>query len=809
MASKTTMLRCLVAAITSASAMATAPVFAETIETIVVTSQARQQTAEEVPIAIQVVTMEQIAELGAANLSDMNGYFPGFNVSGQQATQPNYSLRGIGTTDFGIGTDAPVGVYVDGVYTGKTGGALMNFNDIQRVEVLKGPQGTLFGRNSAAGAIAIYTNDPSQNTDAKGHLRVGRFNTRYFDGMANTPLTDTTALRFSFVNSRSDGWETNTTTNKKVGGDNAFGTRLALKWEPSDAFSSILSWEHEDLDQTARPAFGVVKVPAGTRPPVPAVAANFVNPITAPLENDAPSSETRKFDGATLRIEVPIGDITFNSTTAYRHFKSFNQQDNDGTANILTYLDTINAETNTSWQQEFRLAAENDLLDWVAGVSFFHSKSTQQSDVNVYTDSIDTLVANQAGIDIATPYAQAFDNGLLSQNLYGNRWTEIMRNNNTAKAASLYGDVIWHLASAVNLTTGLRYTRDTKSATWRVPPRSAPGLDPFASELASAATLLNGAFPGLGDPLLAQNLVFADAAVAAQSTSSASHTWNDLSPRAVLDYRWSPDTMLFASISRGYQAGGYNVFVPGGRFDPEHMTNYEIGVKNYFPDTGLTLNASVFHYRFTNLQDIQLSQTSSGVPVYVINNSDQSATGVDFDGAFKLSDDVRLFAAAEYISQHYDKKIFTSNYRTDANGDTLQLDLQHQPVGTPLLTLMTGINVGWDLLDGRTDLTLQGTYTSEARCNDKIREEYGCLDDSPAKTGRATTRVDAKLGWERTDHRFGVALIVNNLFDKRYLLSPPNGGSALGGQSAFTLGTPYADSISPPRFWGLEFTAGL
>jgi iron complex outermembrane recepter protein len=775
MTPRKTILRCLAVAIASVGAAAL-PASAETIETVIVTSQARQQTAQEVPIALQVVTMEQIADLGAANISDMNGYFPGFVVQGAQATQPNYALRGIGTTDFGVGTDAPVGVYVDGVYTGKTGGALMNFNDIQRVEVLKGPQGTLFGRNSAAGAIAIYTNDPTQQTAALGHLRVGRFNTRYLDGMANTPLSDTTALRFSFVNSRSDGWETNTTTNKKVGGDNAIGTRLALKWEPSDAFSSILSWEHEDLDQGARPAFGVIKVPSGTRPVDPPNVANFVNPLDAPLENDAPSSETRKFDGGTLRIEMPISDMTFNSTTAYRHFKSFNQQDNDGTANPFTYLDTANIESNTSWQQEFRLGAENEMLDWVAGASFFYSKSKQRSDVNTNTDTLDTL--NYNTVDGTTPLRTLLG-------LSGDPWSESLLNDATTKAYSAYGDIIWHLTADTNLTTGLRATRETKSASWYVPAPNAPTLG--------------------GIEAIIGNQIFLEAAKLAASKTSSSHNWNDLSPRFVLDHRFSPDTMGFASFSRGYQSGGYNVFVPGGRFDPEHMTNYEIGIKNYFPDIGLTLNGSVFHYRFTDLQDISLTSSGGGVPVYVINSSNQSATGVDFDGSFKVSDDVRLFGAGEYISQHYDKKI----YNSQIPGNSVAMDLEGQAVGTPFLTLMGGVNVGWDLFAGRTDLTLQGTYTSATRCNDQKREEFGCLDNGPARTGKPTTRVDAKLAWERTDHRFGIALIVNNVFDKRYLESSPNGASPFSGnQSSFTLGTPYA-SITPPRFWGLEFTAGL
>jgi iron complex outermembrane receptor protein len=117
------------------------------IGVITVTAQSRSQQAQAVPIAMQLVTSDQINKLAATNIGELNGYIPGLVVDADQPTQPNYTLRGLGATDFGIGTDGPVGIYVDGVYTGKTGGALMNFNDIQRIEVLKGPQGTLFGRN--------------------------------------------------------------------------------------------------------------------------------------------------------------------------------------------------------------------------------------------------------------------------------------------------------------------------------------------------------------------------------------------------------------------------------------------------------------------------------------------------------------------------------------------------------------------------------------------------------------------------------------------------------------------------------------
>lgn len=767
MTSRTTALRCLAAAIAATGGTFAAPAFAagESIETIIVTSQAREQTVQEVPIAIQVVTMEQINDLAATNLSEMNGYFPGFTVSGDQPTQANYALRGIGTGDFGIGTDAPVGVYVDGVYTGKTGGALLNFNDVQRVEVLKGPQGTLFGRNSAAGAIAIYTNQPTRENTASGLVRVGSYGTRYFEGVANGAATDNLFARVSFVNNRSDGWVTNRTTGNKVGDDNDWGTRLAVKWLATEDTEVTLRWEHEDLDQSARPAFGVVKVPNGTRPPSIPNAASFVDPFDAPLENDAPDNESRRFDGGTLHIETSVADLTLQSTTAFRRFKSFNRQDNDGTANIATYLDTTNAETNSSWQQEFRVSGESDLLDWVAGASWYYADATQQSDVVTYTDTIQSLLGG------ATIFADA---GLL-----GNQWTEITRNGNLTQAGSVYGDAIWHLTPDINLTTGLRWTRDSKHASWYVPPHY--------SDMPADAPLAN-----------VDNLIFAAASQFASSKVSDSDVWVDLSPRAVLDYRLSPDTMLFASYSRGYQSGGFDVFSPYGSFDPEHMTNYEIGIKNYFPDIGLTANASLFYYEFTDLQNISLiSGGQDLVAKYEVDNSDQKAYGLDIDVAYQVNEHLRLFTAAEFIDQKYSKKLFTSHI-TGAS-----VDLDDQAVGTPITTLMAGVSYEWDIFGGIGALTLQGTHTSEGRCNDQNREEFGCLDTGEVHTGEAQTRVDLRLGWDTSsDHRTGVAFIVNNLFDKRYITSPP------GGQTTWELGTPYV-SITPPRFFGVEVKAGI
>lgn len=794
---KTMIVRSLAAAFAGSASLIALPALADDdTQVVVVTAQSRAQSVREVPISMQVITMKEIDAVGAANLAELNGYIPGLAVDGSQPTQPNFSLRGIGTGDFGIATDAPVGMYVDGVYAGKTGGSLMDFNDVQRIEVLKGPQGTLFGRNSAAGAIAIVTNEPGKEAEAFGTLRFGRNNSQYFDGVGNIPLSGNSALRFSVVRDKSDGWVTNASTGEKMGGNHAWGARMAYKWAPSAASKVILTFEHQDIDQTARPAFGVSpKLASGELPaysPDPVVQArSFIDPRNSTLQNDTPDRETLGLDGMSLRLETPLAGMTLSSTTSWRKFKTYNRQDNDGTSNVATYLDTVNAENNTTYQQEFKLSAKNDTLDWISGVSFFHAKVTQRSDVNTTTDALDTLNFNTGpfaagGIPAGLPlfpvlYGFAMGDGTPGSGgapASGTRWTESMVNGLTSRSASIYGDVIWHFTPASNVTFGLRFTHDSKTASWQVP--AAVSSDPNAAAVANAVL-------GLG------NIIFANASLLAPAVPSASKSWNDTSPRLVLDHKLDGNTMLFASIARGYQSGGYNVFAPGGAFEPETMTNLEAGFKSYFRALRLAVNGSVFNYRFKNLQGIDLV---SGVPLptYKITSSDQKATGFDLDGNLKVTDALRLFGALEYLDQTYDKKSFTDSAGTETN-------LSGQATGAPALQMMGGVALNWPAFDGHLDLTLQANYTSKTRCNALVISQWGCLSGGAFNTGVARTRSDLKFGWSSADHRYGIAFLVNNLFDKRYVGAP-------GGQTAGVFGTAYSD-LTPPRHFAVELKASM
>lgn len=770
------------------------------IQKVVVTAQSRAQSAQEVPISMEVVTARDIQNLGARNLGDLTGYLPGLQIDATQATQPIFGIRGVQAGDFGIGTDTPVGIYVDGVYTGKTGGALMNFIDIQRVEVLKGPQGTLFGRNSAAGAISVVTNEPEAAFDASGRIKVGDYGRVDADAMLNVPLGASTAARLVFVRARSDGWARNTATGQRTAGDNTWATRLSLKQKVSDA-TLILSWEHEQLRQKGWPAFGVVKNPtlpfagyAGVYDA--AYVANFSDPRKAPLENDTDGRETRNFDGVTLRADIPVGGATLRSTTAYRTFSSHNLTDNDGTARVDFRLATQDQKKAYNWQQDFKLSGATDTLDWIAGASFYDNRERQRSSAILNTATLDSLSLMQGGAaDFATLFGglgMAGVPGVDESTVFG--WQEDNHANLRTRAYSIYGDLIWRLAPGTRLTTGLRWSRDRKQMQWQVPGRESAALDALLNTYGPAA--------GLDASALPPNIIFAAAGPLAATPVNATRSWTDWSPRLVLDHKLHEDLLLFASLSRGYQAGGFNVFTPPNAassnprerdpsFNPEKMTNLELGFKLYAPSLRATINASLFAYRFKNLQDVKLGG-SSAIPTYNIINSDQEAKGLDLDARIRISPRLSAFAGVELIDQTYQRY-----QTTDSGGATL--NLSGQTVGTPRFTGMAGINANWEALNGRMSATLQGNYHSKSRCNDDTRA-LQCLNAPAFRTGAAGGKADLRLGWDNASGKFGVALLVNNLFDKRYVYN-------LDGQTK-VFGLPYA-SVTAPRTIAVELRGSL
>jgi iron complex outermembrane recepter protein len=769
-----------------------------TLDEVIVTAQRREQRLQDVPIAVQVVSAEMIQKAAAENMAQMERFVPGLSVSGDSPTQPHFQLRGIGASDFGVGTDPAVGVYVDGVYAARSGASFLAFNDIERIEVLRGPQGTLLGRSSAAGAISVVSRKPTDKLEGSLDLRLGNESKRRVEGMFNLPLAEGLALRLNGVSNESDGYLTDAATGRKLNPEKNWATRAALRWDLDPATQLLLTWNHDSVNQLARVAIGLNPVPAaGTLPPIVTPLTDgsaWLNPLTAPIYNDVVGNrESRKLDDVSLQFSHQFGDVEFRSTTDWRQFATENREDEDGTNNIATYFDTANVEHNANWYQEFKLSGKNARVDWVAGVSYSSEHAQQHSDTDLYTDGVDTVLSN-LGIapgGLFGPTSAGLASFGIPVSLMGAPWRETMYDDGRFKSLGVFGDVIWHLTDRLNLTTGLRYSRDKKEFAWTSPYRVAP-------ELEGALDALNqlGVFAPTGPlpPLSAYqfNLIFAYGQVpGAAYTYATSNSWSDVSPRLVLDYKINPNTLVYASASKGFTPGGFDSVQINGRYDKETVWNYELGIKATIPEARMEVNAAAYFYQYKNKQSLVLDVVSAGVPQYIVDSSDQKASGLDLEMRWRPTSSLSLGLAAAYVDSTYKKYI--SQYGTNLAGE---------PTGEPTLSFSANGDFSIPLPGGSNiDLFIATSYRGATRCNTDALATKTCLPAAAFSLGGSQTITDARLGWRSASGKWGASLYGNNLFDKRYV-------TGINQITAATFGTPIA-SVNAPRRYGIDLHAAF
>ena len=767
---------------------------ATTLDTITVTAQGREQELQDVPIALQVLDDQMINDVAAEDMGDLDSFVPGLRINSVQPTQPEIALRGISTDDFGIGTDPAVGVFIDGVYTGRSGGILLPLTDVERIEVLKGPQGTLFGRNTAAGAVSVITKRPSDQTEAAAKLRLGNHGKQYLEAMANIPVGERSALRLNGLINHSDGWLRDGATGQDLAGDNVWATRAAWQLGLGDNTTALLSWDHENLDQRGRPTTGIVPLPPPPgRPAAPANPQDYLDPRDIGTFNDTTASaEWRTFDGVTLIIDHGFEWGHLTSTTAWRQFDSLNRVEEDGTNRPDLYLDSTNSESNENKYQEFKFSGATDKFDWVAGVSYYEEEARQTSEIDTTTTAVDTAVAN---LGLApTPDGTLF--GFFSQVLAANGiplslldhgWNEAFYNTLKTKAYAGFGDVIWHVNDKLNLTFGLRYTRDQKDFTWFNDIRNAPTLDATLNALEAAGFF---ALAGVPKETFIFDLAFVDppAMMNKGITNRASQTWSDWSPRLVVDYHFTDDMMGYASLAKGYKAGGFNALQIGSEFDNEDVWNAEIGIKQSFPDARLAYNLSAYYYRYDNRQSIRLDNTSS-IPRFVVDTGDVEAYGVDFDMRWQVTDAFGLDLNAAYI----DSKYRDYGINTPAG----LLDLNGQPTGEPNWSAAVGGHYVWQLGSaGDLRLALRHAFRGACRSNDYSRSSGDCADYPAFSTGESQNRTDVRLGWTSAQGHWSWAVYGNNVFDNRYVTQL----NVYGREAFGTVG----GIVSEPRTYGLE-----
>jgi len=803
-------------------------VYAQGLEEVIVTAQKREEGLQDVPIAVEAFSAQQITNLSAQDIGDLGTFTPNVTIS-KAANQPNYAIRGIGTDDFGIGADPAVGVYQDGVYIGRSGGSKVAFNDLARVEILNGPQGTLFGRNAAAGAIQYVSNKPDEDLYGWARGTVGDYNRYQLDGVANVPLTDTLYWRTGLLWNERDGWVDNVANGDDLAREGNVSVVTQLRWVPSDRLDTNLRLEFDQTDQDSRVRSSAVWGPRDN-------GAGFNK-----VASDSSLSEKRNLWGAAFHLTYELDFATLTSISAYRYFKSHNPEEKDGSAEIYFFFNDLNREKNDQFSQEFRLDGEyGSGFRWTAGVNATYEHARQTSGIHLTPQSLDKLIAEaEIGvpydalppglpIDLAfTQFPDPFNQRTVTSGAQalaeGIAYREETRINAKYKSYAGFADVTYEINDAWSLTGGLRYTYDDKNFG-----RFVQFNDYVIAFAFTTETRLDG--NGNYDPDGGLGFLQQD------------KSWSKLTPRVVLEWQALDETMLYASYTEGYKAGGFNSAADdifSGPFDPEEVTNYELGMKSSWLDNTLRVNTAVFSYTYDNLQSLEFIDAAclpnSSVGTYLFETSDVEGDGFELNVNWLALPSLELYFNTGYLDAQYTER----EKRQVIDGQCVVKDESGETFSkSPDLNFTVGANYSYDFGNGgEMVLAIAYNYTeglsqdscfyvvnnkAEGQPNDVYqftKVDGQLIISDPSATGDLTEppfdscpdtddqeQLNARLAYNSPERDWTVAAFVTNAtnWTPKVRGGEPGGlGSQLA--TAFSDGSPSYGRTDEPRMYGVEF----
>lgn len=789
------------------------------LEVIQVTAQKRTESVQEVPIAISAFSDSDIAKIGANNINDLGLLTPGLETNNATATQTTFNIRGITTNDFGIGLDAAVAVYVDGVYVGRRGTSNLNFNDIDRVEILKGPQGTLFGRNASAGAIHIITKEATNDNEGAVKFTFGSNEKRKVELSTNFMINEKMNFRGGLVANERGGYLDQADSKEKYGNQKDWSLRGSLFWDYDDKTDVVFRADFSDLNQESRPSVSL-------NPGYFAPADPF-----APIESDYDGREKRKAGGVSAEVNYQISDdMTFTSITAYRQFTRYNGMEDDGSANPRAFFASVLDEDQKQFSQEFRLNQNTEDFKWTLGATIFYEKIEQNTQAIFTTATLDALavvqlqsaselekrqVAALFGLPydqlLATPNPAMLDmwpqgvgtaivynsfippqviggiaattglgltdivSSIVGANYYKDH-IESFDNESRTNSAAIYFDGTYSVTDKLDVTLGARYTYDDKEFYLHSEPTN----------------VISMPFPGVSD------IPFSIAFI--PQTANQSADWSKFTPRFVVDYQWTDDVMTYASYSEGFKAGGFNTLGEAPPVAEETVKNSEIGLKSTWFDNQLRFNLSAYQYDYTNLQQHELiASEGSSVPSYNLRNVDAEGKGYDVEFIWQATDDLLLTMNYGKVETEYTKWQFF-----DFENPATTASRVGEPIsGMPEDQANARIDYFFEGMSGEFNFHLSYSYTGD-RTQGIEGPELNPLPYNPAtvtglnadNTIKGYSMVNTRLTWQSDVHPISLSLFVNNATDEEYLLQ-------IGGQG-MAIGSPIA-TPGLPRMWGLEF----
>ncbi len=569
------------------------------LEEVMVTAQKRVQSAQDVPIAISAMSAEMITDTGVDNLTQVLPMLPGVTGSTAGISTNAWAIRGISTNDWSTGSEPSVAVYIDEAYVGRNTLATGAFFDLESIEAVNGPQGTLFGRNAAAGAIMMKTNKPADEHSLRLGLGWGDEGQEEYDVVANLATSDNSALRFAYHGTRLEGvWKD--VQNSEDGFRDEDNFRLSGRLDATDNFEALLTINYGEQKTNMG---GVYNPQISTVEP----DEEFPDKV-ARTTLDRESNETM---GVDLRLTWEFENgLVLTSITDAREYEYEYRQDVDGsnadalidellavgTGGATLEFENVDTEGRTL-SQEFRLNGTTDSLNWFVGVNYFDEELDETTRLNMSDTAL--------GL------------GLLARD------QNITEADNTA--LGVYGDIRWSATESLALTAGGRWTRDEKD--WCTQGRADIGF----------------------------------IAVATEGPLCDSEKWTNFLSRIVADYVIKDGVMTYASVSQGYKAGGFNPaaadfdgdFVGDAvaSFEPEENISYEVGAKTEWLDGRMRLNGAAY---FSDYTDLQVATATIG-GILIDNAAEAEVKGLELDWTFSPSANWLLNANYSYIDAEYTK----------------------------------------------------------------------------------------------------------------------------------------------------------
>lgn len=593
---------------------------------IIVTARRQEENLQDTPVAITALSGAQLENRQILDVQDLQSAVPNMTIATYPGDPASVSiqLRGQVQSDLVATNDPAVAVYLDGVYLGRGNSGSLNLLDMQRVEVLRGPQGTLFGRNTTGGAINIVPNAPTNRFEGWVSSRVGNYNLYEVTGLINVPLGDTFAARVVGQHSQNDGYMTSRRTGRDFLDNNSDAFRATLLFEPTDNLHIQLTGDYSSLEGNGAgfKLIGVNPNHAVNFFPILLPTIDGGQPVNNYVDGDIYHNESQRTDsfysaeiwGVTGMIALDIGDAELKSITAYRELSRDAAFDYDGTPYIVLEADSVDLD-QYQISQEFQLngTAFNDALSYAFGAFYFRERAID-------------ITRNDAFIGLsAPPFRRGVTDGTATNISY-----------------ALYGQFTYEFLPDTHVTAGLRYTWDERRLVNR---NRSTFSTVYDGPVVSTACSLTPSV--LDDPSVCQ--------------VSLSASYNYLSYSFGVDHQFD-NFLLYARTGRAYKSGGYNnrasnipeAFAP---FDPERLTDYEVGVKYETNDRRFHANLAAFYSDYRNMQRTLAVVTPGGQnPSANITTNAQSAhiTGLEFEFGAVPTRGLNVGLSFGYLNPQYD-----------------------------------------------------------------------------------------------------------------------------------------------------------